>query len=287
MTRLTVLVAVIAAAACATGMPENDSFILDTGTGDGADTGWDVPPDVGWDTAPPDLVDTIPSDATETVDDTGTEDVGGDPGTCTVADFVTQTMCSPGYKCTIGSIDTAGNPDPICDVEGTGGWNETCTATGSHDDCSAGYLCVGSTTNATCKRYCSVDSACRTSPGGPNGACQIILVTGTTTIVGVTLCSIHCDPLSPYLSGCNTDQACRCSAAETGVWFSDCREYGTGTACIAGTADDCPRGEGCFDAGGPSSECLTYCSTSGSPGCSFPETCNMIEDWPTWIGACL
>jgi hypothetical protein len=297
MMRSSIIAACLAAAgfaaACATGDLGPDMNIWDTTGGDTADVPGELPPDVPMDTFPPDIVDTFdpPPDGTDTPTDTAVEDGGGDPGTCTTADFVNQTMCSTGYKCTFMTYDgTTGEPVPVCDAAGDKGWNETCTVHPStgHDDCQRGYLCVGTGTDSRCRLFCSSDTVCRSSPGGANAMCQITLVAGSVTITGVTLCSFHCDPLNAYSSGCDTSQACRGIGLTTGGWMTDCRDYGTGagTACVGGTDDDCPRGEGCFTVG-VDSMCLSYCSyPSGTPGCSYPDTCQAVTDWPTWIGVC-
>jgi len=50
--------------------------------------------------------------------------------------------------------------------------------------------------------------------------------------------------------------------------------------------NDCPAGQGCFSTG--VNECLPYCRyPTGTPSCTFPDSCNPITDWPTWIGACI
>lgn len=280
----------IAAFGCATATETPDHWTSDPVAEDTYDTPWDSPVDVPWETSDP-FTEPDALDATDGTDagDPVEEDAGVDPGTCTVADFVTQAMCATGYKCTFGEVDTSGNAIPICDVVGTAGYNGTCTTVSDSDDCQRGYLCVGSSTDARCKPFCSSDTQCRTTPGGANSLCVIELVvgSGTTTIPGVTLCSIHCDPLNTYSSGCATGQACRSTALTTGEWFTDCREAGTGTGCIAGTEDDCPAGQGCFNTGGSTNECLRYCSTSTGSPCTGLETCTAVTDWPTWIGACL
>lgn len=285
--------------ACATGLPQD----LDVWYGDGAEDSLEIPTEMPPDT-PMDSFDPLPEsdapldtfDATDTADmadasDPTPEDVETEPGTCTVPDFVTQAMCSSGYKCTFTDVDTSHNPVPFCDLEGTAGYNEACTATATHDTCQAGYLCVGTSTDARCRPFCSTDTQCQSpSPRGANAKCIITLVDSTDTeIVGVTMCSFHCDPLDIYSSGCATGQACKMASTTTPrtTWFTDCREAGTGSGCIAGTDADCPAGQGCFSVSG-SNQCLPYCRyPSGTPSCSGSAICSTVTNWPTWIGACL
>jgi hypothetical protein len=294
MTRLApcIIGLVIVSLGCATGISDDyDYWTSDPVAEDSYDVALEPSTDVPWETtdpfADPDAADGL--DATDGTDtgDPVSEDVAVDPGTCTVADFAAQTMCAAGYKCTFTEVDTSGNAVPFCDVEGTVGYNETCSLTSTGDDCRRGYMCTGTTTDSRCRPFCSSDSLCRTSPGGANSRCIIELVagSGSTPIPGVTLCSFHCEPLE-YSTGCDSGQACRSTALSTGEWFTDCREAGTGTGCLAGTDDDCPAGQGCFTVE-TANECLEYCSTSTGSPCTYLETCTAVTDWPTWIGACL
>jgi hypothetical protein len=247
------------------------------------DTVPDVPSDESADpAADPDALDAI--DTLDSPSDTFTEpDV---IPTCTVGDFVGQVMCGTGWKCTFNTVDTAGNPTPVCDVAGPRGWGESCTPSGLSDDCQAGYMCMRVRDDWRCRRFCSADATCRLPPGGPNAACELKMVALGTSIEvrDVTFCTYHCDPLT-FPDGCPSGLAC-ISRNPDGVWHTDCRVPGTGAQCAAGTLDDCPAHSGCFDMG-TANECLPYCRYPlGEPSCTSPDTCHSRSDWPSWIGIC-
>ncbi len=302
-------VLVIVQGGCATGETQGfDTWVYDTGH-DGTDGTGDALPDSAFDpwadttdTTPDPYVDTtgdtIPDalDVTDTMDAPGdtpvdivADDVAGDlPTTCTVVDLVNQTMCGAGRKCTFVAIDASGNPIPICDTAGPQGWNQACGAGGVSDNCQAGYICLGDGSTNVCRRYCSSDSTCTSYPGGPNAACEIGINHGGTTVIGVTTCSFHCDPL--YQTGCNAGQSCRANFPGDYTFFSDCGTAGSGTACMAGTGQDCPVGQDCFninDGYGTCNACLRYCGySSGYPACSGLDTCSQGTGWSSTIGVC-
>jgi len=240
-------------AACATGAEQNlyDTYIDTTG-----DTLWDSAGDVPWDSVPDTFTDTgydpyvdtmsdtmadtgldtgldTGFDVTDTITDTGVEDIPVDdgPATCNTADLVNQTMCGTGMKCTFTAVDAFGNPDTFCDTAGPVGYNEVCGSGGASDNCAAGYICLGSSGGTSrCRRFCSLDTTCTTSPGGVNAACEVGITIGATEVVGVTTCSFSCDPL--LQTGCEIGQACRANMPGDYTFWSDCNDAGTGAGCI-------------------------------------------------------
>src|SRR5690606_12152439 len=68
---------------------------------------------------------------------------------------------------------------------------ETSTCIGL-DRCDAGYVCLGGSGSASCKKYCAEDADC----GCPRGRCAITVANGVTPITGIpSVCSSNCNPL--------------------------------------------------------------------------------------------
>jgi hypothetical protein len=248
------------------------------------------------DGGPTDIVETW--DASDGMDDPAwdpspdTVDAYDDPPlepdaatTCTPADLVPQAMCGPGLKCTFRELDGSAVPVTFCDVEGSRGWNETCAATATSDNCGAGYYCVDWSGDRRCRLFCDADATCTVPPGGAHAACRNWVDVAGTPAAGVRVCSFSCDMLASP-TGCDYGQSCK-GLKDGSFWYTDCLPPGSGDRCLSEWFEDCPDGSGCFRIEHTYNECLIYCRLpSGSPACPSG-TCHDIADWPSWVGACL
>ncbi len=218
-----------------------------------------------------DAADTPDADTADTPDaDTGTPD--GDAAACSPCRLVDQCGCNPATEaCDLGgSYPSQGTTAcrPVL-IDGTG--LDTCN---DWTSCAAGYVCLGASGQASCKRYCSSDAECE----GGGGLCVIEVTSGGTPIPGVKVCSPSCDPFTS--SGCPSGWACGA--------FSDSVEQRNFTWCAvpgqgvnnAICSDDgqCAAGFTCVSVSG-THRCKKYCDKGdGSPGCAANQTCVGLVD---------
>jgi len=212
-----------------------------------------------------------------------------DPGTCLLTDLVPQTLCGPGFKCTIGEA-TSCVPQAVCEIAGPFTANEGCRWISEGDDCSAGHYCLDEVVESRCRKFCRYDAHC----DGRNAGCLITIpYPGCPNgLREVLLCSFNCDYF--YQTGCERGQACRVliPAAAFQV-YSDCTASGPGiqgASCPNGSTD-CAAGYDCFEVDDGSMVlrlCLKLCNYSGGyPVCEYGYTCSRGTDWPAPLGACL
>lgn len=131
------------------------------------------------------------------------------------------------------SLTTPGKEDAACN---------------SLDDCDRGYVCLGGSSYASCKKYCTGDADC----GSPRGKCVIDIASGGTPIPGIPpACSSNCDPTNTSPAECPATYKCGlfgathmgtaydiadCSPAGAGVQGTDCKvgTLGNDTLCAKG-----------------------------------------------------
>jgi hypothetical protein len=191
-----------------------------------------------------------------------------------------QCGCSQTSACDVDLSDNAGTACRPVNVPGT----ETSTCNGP-DKCDKTYVCLGGSTYATCKKYCTTDADC----GTPRGRCAIDINSGGMPIPDIpTACSSNCNPL---LTGtppeCPANYKCGLYTATHGgspVRITDCSPAGAGAQganCKSGTLGNdslCASGYLCttIDAGA-SFNCRRICNRSlgqsGNPGCVGTQQC--------------
>jgi hypothetical protein len=189
-------------------------------------------------------------------------------GSCSPCELVAQCGCATGQACDLGGANGTTACRPV-NADG----NETSTCTDS-TRCAAGYVCLGGTVGASCKRYCASDDQC----AGGGGICVIEVTSGGTPIPGVKVCSPSCDPFTA--SGCPAGWACGAfSDSQEHRNFTWCDVPGTGTNNAACTDDgQCAAGYTCVNVGG-ATKCKKYCDKGdGNPGCAALQTCVGLVD---------
>jgi hypothetical protein len=154
----------------------------------------------------------------------------------------------------------------------------TCTAL---DRCDAGYVCLGPSGSATCKKYCNADAEC----GTPRGRCAIDITNAGTPVTGIpSVCSSNCDPLSTAQAPeCPTNFKCglfTTTHAGAQVKIASCTAAGAGTqgtSCKQGTTGNealCGRGYLCTTIdGGTNFNCRRVCNKTANTGCVGAQTC--------------
>ncbi|HUS30956.1 MAG TPA: hypothetical protein VMZ53_20745 [Kofleriaceae bacterium] len=146
-------------------------------------------------------------------------------------------------------IDVSDNKGTTCRAVATPG-TETAACNGV-TQCDKGYVCLGGSAFASCKKYCTADADC----GSPRGACVIDITANGTPLMGIpSVCSSNCDPQSTNSPECPSTYKCGLFNAThngTQVRIADCSPAGTGTqgaSCASGTmgADNlCAKGYLC------------------------------------------
>jgi hypothetical protein len=195
----------------------------------------------------------------------GREDGDLDGGTCTVPDFPQQLQCRSGWKCTIATV-SAGAAVPVCDLDGTGGNNDSCDdapAPATTDTCGRFYYCLSTSSGHRCLRFCSTSDDCAAAHGTTASGCLFTMGDGTGgTLPGVRFCTAGCDRLAD--TGCNAGQTCRPEGNSTGLW-SDCSTVGSGTqgaSCALGGDSACAARYVCLGSGS-AARCNRFCAADG------------------------
>lgn len=157
---------------------------------------------------------------------------------------------------------------------------ETSTCIGL-DRCDKGYVCLGGSGSASCKKYCTEDADC----GSPRGRCAIDINNGGVPITGVpSVCSSNCNPLlETQPPECPSNYKCTLAAVTHDgmqVNIADCRPAGSGTqnaSCKVGNNGNdalCARGYLCTTTdGGANFNCRRICNKTTNTGCSSGQTC--------------
>lgn len=189
---------------------------------------------------------------------------------CTI---LPQCGCGITSACDVDTTDSMGTTCRPVNVPG----KETAACTGI-DKCDQGYVCLGGSTYATCKKYCTADADC----GTPRGRCAIDLTNAGMVIADIPpACSSNCNPLpaSPP-SDCPPNYKCSLfTATHAGapVKIADCNPAGTGTqgsSCGTTNGNDsmCAPGYLCTTIGS-GFQCRRICNKSANTGCSGSQTC--------------
>jgi hypothetical protein len=198
-------------------------------------------------------------------------DAAIDGNNCSVqpCSILPQCGCAQTSACDVDTTDSMGTACRPVNVPGKE--TSACTAL---DRCDKGYVCLGGSTYATCKKYCELDADC----GTPRGRCAIDISAGGMPIAGIpSACSSNCNPL-PTSAPADCPPSYKCglfTATHNGmaVKVTDCSPAGTGTqgaACGTTTGNDslCAPGYLCTTVG-TNFQCRRICNkTAGNAGCT-------------------
>ncbi len=199
-----------------------------------------------------------------------------------ICDLYPQCGCNSGQKCTISGGARA------CMAAGTSQHGQICTG---ETDCAEGTACINTgATDAFCLQFCNTDADC-TAQNGSRSKCLIELDDGTgSSIPGVKLCTIDCDPASS-VSSCPSGYGCQLfyidenEDSNPDEWFTDCADagsVGTGGTCD-GTSSLCTQGNMCYTT---DSECLQYCVYPGGSCTMTGYSCVQLDpSYPAIVGA--
>lgn len=190
----------------------------------------------------------VQSDSSTDTTTTGKQDASIDANNCAEQPCTILPACGCGgaNTCDIDGSDLKGTACRPVTVMGTE--SATCT---SVTQCSAGYVCLGSSAGSSCKKYCSTNADC----GSPRGQCVIHPSSGGTAISGIpAVCSSNCEPTAQTIPECPSTWKCVLATTTDNsatVNISDCAPAGAGgqgAACVTGgSADDslCNKGFAC------------------------------------------
>jgi len=197
-------------------------------------------------------------------------DAEADGNGCAVqpCSILPQCGCGGANAC---DIDFSDNMGTACRPVTTAG-QETSTCNGPNA-CDKGYVCLGGSTYASCKKYCTANADC----GSPRGQCVIDISAGGTVLAGIpSACSSNCEPTSTAPAECPSTYKCSLfTAMHNGqpVKIADCNPAGTGTqnaSCAAGTSGNdslCAKGYMCTTTSTDTAfKCRRICQVA-SPNC--------------------
>ena len=253
------------------------------------------------DAAPIDVSTADTDDASETPDDVTSDEP---------VEETTVAVCPPGSwgnmpdtQCSLINQDCESKlltcyPNVVNGIPGT-----SCTYLGygaktrgalcdSNNECASGLACLaGNCTPFCCKEH-------QYEICGPGGQCNFNLTFGPQYHVFV--CG-YSEPCTVWVNGCPEGEACHalisdgsasCSPPSSGYFFNE------GDPCSA--RNDCGDSQGCISHGGAPSVCRYLCKRGDSPwdagspsagpgagGCPDGQTCQALNDAPSWLGACL
>lgn len=228
------------------------------------------------------------ADSNGTPDDGGVVDSAPDANTCSMqpCSIVPQCGCVGTTACDIDGSDLMGTKCRQITTPGI----ESNTCNGPKD-CAAGYVCLGPTGQASCRKYCDDDLDC----GMPRGQCVIDITSGGNPIAGIPpACSSNCEPTSTNPLECPSTFKCSLFTGThngTAVKFADCSKAGANVqaqSCKVGTQGDdtlCAKGYLCTTLdGGTNYNCRRICqvaaSNCGTRTCktfTTPQTINGVE----------
>jgi hypothetical protein len=189
-----------------------------------------------------------PSDSNADTPPMGKQDAAIDANNCAQQPCTILPACGCGgaNACDIDSTDLMGTACRAINMPGT----ETSTCT-SPSQCNAGYVCLGGSGGAACKKYCSTTADC----GSPRGQCVIHPSSNNMAITGIpAVCSSNCDPTATTVPECPSTWKCVLATTTDNnatVNIADCAPAGAGgqgAACVTGgNADDtlCNKGYAC------------------------------------------
>jgi hypothetical protein len=182
------------------------------------------------------------------VDTTGAIDAAIDSNGCATqpCSILPQCGCGGGNAC---DIDVSDNTGTACRSVATPG-TET-AACNAINQCDKGFVCLGGSAYASCKKYCTGDADC----GSPRGQCVIDITANGTPLMDIpSVCSSNCEPTSTNSLECPPTYKCGLFTVSHGgstVRIADCSPAGAGTqgaSCASGTmgADNlCAKGYLC------------------------------------------
>jgi len=191
-------------------------------------------------------------------------------GSCSEdGDCLSGQLCIEGF-CITGACRSDGDcvagqvcNDGICEEQGG------CT---SDLDCPDGQHCLDqSCTLAECLRdeHCPGEQVCVVGDCQEPPECVVDGdCPGGQCIAGQCVPDTSCDPI---LQDCRLTD--KCTVGEAG-WT--CAAAGDGTACLAGSTDDCPAGDLCTGYG-DAYACHDICATATSAGCSSGHDCSALD----------
>lgn len=182
---------------------------------------------------------------------------------CTI---LPQCGCIGLSACDLDAVAAAGT---ACRTIATQG-HETASCD-SLDDCDRGYVCLGNSAYASCKKYCMVDADC----GTPRGRCALDIRSGGQVVPGIPpACSSNCDPMSLNPPECPSTFKCSLFSTTHNnmqMTISDCALAGGGAQgadCKSGTTGDdtrCAKGYSCTTTdNGTTFRCRRWCTQPGT-----------------------
>jgi hypothetical protein len=208
------------------------------------------------------------ADAPAGGDGSGT-DAAADAITCSVqpCSILPQCGCGEANACDIDFSDNNGTACRVISTPGT--QTSSCTAPAQ---CDAGFVCLGGSQFASCKKYCEVDADC----GTPRGKCVITISANGTPIAGIPkACSSNCDPMLSAAAVCPANSKCGLfTASSDGMThhIADCSPAGSlgqgGNCKVGSTGDDklCASGHLCTTTdGGTTYTCRKICRGPTQP----------------------
>jgi len=187
-----------------------------------------------------------PSDAVE--DTSSAVDAAIDSNGCSSqpCSILPQCGCNGANACDIDVSDNKGTSCRAINTPGTE--SSSCTML---YQCDKGFVCIGGSAAASCKKYCSADVDC----GSPRGQCVIDITSGGTPLMGIPpVCSSNCEPTSTNSPECPSTMKCGLFTVthnSTQLRIADCTPAGAGTqgaSCASGAtgADNlCAKGYLC------------------------------------------
>lgn len=204
-------------------------------------------------------------------------------------DLQTQCGCPTTQACDLDFSDLMGT---ACRNQvDTGTEGTSCGGTfGSPQKCARKYICLGDSTNRSCKHYCASNADCM----GPRGQCVIQVTANNQPVPNAVTCSSNCDPsaasnpLCPAAWTCDLFTATFMTVAHPIV---DCRVAGAaGQGATCSTTVGCAAGLSCITQGAVM-KCAKICKPPANTGCPGGTTC-MSFGTPfsvggTEYGACL
>jgi hypothetical protein len=196
-------------------------------------------------------------------------------------DPLAQTNCPSGEACYVLSDSVS------CQSPGVTATARTCSST---FDCAPGNVCLDNP-DSVCRRLCSADYDCRTTPGNqlPVSSSNVAYCNFTYSSTSYVTCSIPCNPVAAIGgTGCGAGKCSVYSLAAGQAEYSDCGTAGTGAEGDTCAGDyTCAAGLNCFSSNGGPSHCRRMCRTGNNGDCSAVAgtTCQTITGW-TQFGAC-
>lgn len=197
--------------------------------------------------------------APQTVNDAAIDSNGCSTQPCSI---LPQCGCNGNTACDFDLIDRDGTTCRPINAAGT----ETSSCMGPVE-CDRGFVCIGGSTFASCKKYCTGDADC----GAPRGKCIYVPDPSVPKV-----CSSNCDPTDTTAAGCPSTYKCSMLNYTDGD-VVDCTPAGTmtqGADCTSATntpvQSRCAKGYECAKFTSEATfKCRRVCSAPGTTtGCA-------------------